>query len=347
MVGGGEGVFTPAGSLLYTGPSSGLGYNFGVSPDGLIGSWFSAYSSTVAISDSDLPFNNVYADFDLSYLPINKYNGVNYAYNTYYDYICAFDSNSTLYLSVITTGAFGSIPPNTPLIIGLNRYYGPNHPLNPVPVPVPYITSVQQRTNSPLIDIDYTVNDAATSQVTTAMVAFNNGSEDFNHLVHMAAFAENTGTNLGPNIAANVSHRVTWDASEGTTNFASFQFDILARDQRPLLNIHFITVPATTNQPAFTMSSGGVEDTSLFNIWLWLLATNNPSITLTNGAVVGVGGAYDQQTLASGTSTTAAGRQFLYPLLNFGAPTSAENTAAQSGNYGFINLDGNNVIRLP
>jgi hypothetical protein len=183
--------------------------------------------------------------------------------------------------------------------------------------------------------------------VTTAIVAFNNGKEDFGDLIPMTLFAGGTATNLGPNIAANVSHTVTWDASEATSSFANFQFDILAADQRGLLNLHFITVPATATQPAVTISSGPVPDTSLFNLWLWLIATNNPSIMLTNGNVVGVGGAFDQQTLASGASTTAQGRLFLYPLLKFRAPTAAEISQAKSGNFGFSSVSANSLVLLP
>jgi hypothetical protein len=163
----------------------------------------------------------------------------------------------------------------------------------------------------------------------------------------MTQLAENTATNLGTNVPVNVTRRITWDASQAATNFASFKFRILANDGRGLLNLHFITVPAMGAQPALTLSSQGVEDPDLLFVWFWLVATGDPSISFANGTVTGVGGAYDQQVLASGSSTTAQGRAFIFQRLNVRAATADEITEAQGGNYGFVNLDGNNVVKLP
>jgi hypothetical protein len=162
------------------------------------------------------------------------------------------------------------------------------------------------------------------------------------------AFAENTASNLGAGISANQTNRVTWDASEFATNFVNLQFEVLANDGRTLLPLEFVTVPAFPTNAPFVMSRSPVQDSDLLSVWYWLLATNNPSIALTNGTLIGVGGAFAGQTLAAGGSTTMQGRAFLYPLLNIRAATASEVAIAESGNFGFISINPNNsVVKLP
>jgi len=226
------------------------------------------------------------------------------------------------------------------------RLYGIDAGLTSAPPPQPFILSVMQRPNTSLVDIDYRVTEPDTNEVTTALLAFLNNGNDLASLRKPTVFMENTGTNLGPHIAANADHRVTWDASELGTSFQNLQFEILAQDGRGLLAFNFVTVPAADGQPAFTLSRSGVSDNDLLSLWYWFIGTNCTAITLTNGSVVGVGGAYNGQTLASGTNATAQGRQFLYGLLGVRSPTTNELSRASSGNYGFWSVSSNNVVKL-
>jgi hypothetical protein len=94
------------------------------------------------------------------------------------------------------------------------------------------------------------------------------------------------------------------------------------------------------------LSHQPVSDDDLLSLWYWLIATKDSAISLANGQVKGVGGSYDGQVLASGSSTTAAGRNFLFQRLNLRTPTSAEITRAQSGRYGFGTVSANSVVKL-
>jgi len=265
----------------------------------------------------------------------------------------AFDSNGTLYAILNVTQPYAGLSAGSTAVAVMPRVYGTaqtaDAPLSITPAPAPHITSVQQESGTTLVDIAYTVQ-ATAATVTTALVAFQNGVQDFRDLVLMppSSFTNNGANNIGPNVPANVTNTVAWDSSQGISNFASLEFDIMANDQRPLLNIHFVTVPASQSQPALTISSYAYRESDFFNLWLWLLATNHPAITLTNGTVLGVGGAYNQQLLAGTNSSTPAGRQFLYQVLNVRAPTQAELTQAQGGNYGILSTDPNySLVKLP
>jgi hypothetical protein len=196
------------------------------------------------------------------------------------------------------------------------------------------------------VDIDYRVHEPGTNEVATALLAFLTNGNDLVSLRKPTAFMENTGTNLGPHVAANADHRVTWNASELGTSFQNLQFEILARDGRGLLAFNFVTIPAANGQPAFTLSRTNVSDNDLLSLWYWFVGTNSTAITLTNGSIVGVGGAYNGQTLASGANTTAQGRQFLYGLLGVRSPTTNEISRAVSGSYGFWSVSSNNVVKL-
>jgi hypothetical protein len=323
-------TFTPDGGHISTTvlQSPGLPLNSGcaVLPDGLVLGFGGYQSLTAQVFD----LNGVSTS-----LPFNSY-GTNAS--------VACDANSTIYLVLWN-------PMNDPTnatVVGLTRIYGRDMALNHTALPIPYITSTVQRTNSSLVDIDYVVQDAGTATVKTAVIAFKgDNTETLGNLVRMTLFAEGTGGNVGSNMLTGVSHRLTWDASEGTTNFGNFSFEAMASDGRTMLPLHFITLPSWQGQTNMVMSSRYVSDSDLLNLWFWLVGTGDGAIALTNGTVVGVGGPYDGQTLASGTSTTSAGRSFLYQRLNVRSPTTDEIARAQSGNYGFYWVDGNSVVKLP
>jgi len=85
----------------------------------------------------------------------------------------------------------------------------------------------------------------------------------------------------------------------------------------------------------------------LLDVWFYLLATHKSDISMApgSGTIKGTAAPYNGVTLASGVSTTAEGRAYLYGLQNVRAITSAEITQAQGGNYGFTSVDANSVVK--
>jgi hypothetical protein len=65
--------------------------------------------------------------------------------------------------------------------------------------------------------------------------------------------------------------------------------------------------------------------------FLWLVATRDPSVGLVDGTLFGTSGAYDGVILASGTTSTAAGRAFLLARDGLRIATDAEVIRAREG----------------
>ncbi len=139
---------------------------------------------------------------------------------------------------------------------------------------------------------------------------------------------------------------MTWDASELATNFVNLQFEVLANDGHELLPLNFVTIPPVGTNANLTISRNAVSETDLLSVWYWLLATNCNSITLTNGVVKGLGAPYTGLHLASGTSTTREGRDFLYGIMGVRRPYPEEISRARAGNYRISGtVDENYVVK--
>jgi len=337
-------VFDANGTYLKS-TTSGWAYNMALTPDGLVAVYRGFYHLTIDLRGPDLGLAFVRSegyssDEGLGSLAPDglpeRVPGINGYYRGF-----AFDKSGDFYFTLI-----GDRSPAG--IYVMRRKFKVDNPLVRNRIPQPSVIRSVQRPGTALIDIDYRVVDADSPRVQVAMLGFVDGGNSLGSLVKMSTFAESTQANLGASIPANTNRRVTWNVgTDYPVGFVNLQFEILAKDERGLLPFHFITVPTGGANAAFTMSHQPVGDDDLLSLWYWLIAGSDPAITLLSGQVKGAGGSFDGQVLASGTSTTAAGRSFLYQRLNVRSPTSAEITRAQSGRYGFGTISANSVVKLP
>ena len=286
--------------------------------------------TTAESDDSAIAYHNA----DIKWMPF-----ADSVFNPFWPVLAAFDRRGTMY---ITLGADSDFPERH--LLGARRIYGTDASLQVSNPPLPYVLSAKQRPNTTLVDIDFRVDDGDDAEVSTALLAFINNGNDLETLRKPNTFVENTATNIGLHTIANAAHRVTWDASELATNFTSLQFEILAKDNRGLLPLNLITIPTNGNQHPLTMNRSAISDDDLLSVWYWLIGTNHPAITLTTGIVRRIS---DGQTLASGTSTSSEGRQFLYSVLGLRSPTGPEIDRAKGGNYGFIGTPAENHVIKP
>jgi hypothetical protein len=240
--------------------------------------------------------------------------------------------------------------PNPPggMIYVLERTYNQDNPKVRRLMPHPFVVTSSQRAGTTLIDLDFQISDIDSGTVDSAALVFVNGNDTLNSILKLNTLVEGTAVNLGVNKPTNVQKRITWDAAaDWTTNFGQVHIEILAKDDRGLLPFRWITLPVDGANPAVTISARPVTHEDMLSVWYWLIATSDAAVTLNNGTVKGVGGSFDGQSLASGTTTTAAGRSFLYQRLNVRAITTAERTRAQAGNYNFQSVSTDSVVKLP
>lgn len=204
----------------------------------------------------------------------------------------------------------------------------------PNSIPLPNVIRVKQRSNSPLVDIDYLVTDADDVTVQTGMLIFTNATQTLANCLPQPKWVEGTETNLGASIAANVKHRVTWNAaSDWSTSLGNFRVAVVAKDSRQgLLDIHYLRLPSDRGMPGLKISRSPLIANDFMQVWWWLLAVNDPTVRLTGGNVYAVGGTYDAQLLCdTAGTTTAAGRAFVYEKMAVRLATTQEVSWAAQG----------------
>jgi sugar lactone lactonase YvrE len=192
-------------------------------------------------------------------------------------------------------------------------------------IPLPVVLASSQRSGQKLLDLDYRVKDDDNPTVTVEAVAFNAGQNSLDDLILVKNFAEGTGANVGTNIPTGTTRRLTWDiAKDWGSDFGQLQMEILAKDNRDLLNLDFIQMPAVGGDPLLKISRTPLNDSDFLSVWYWLLATEDPGIRLTYGKV------FPTNAATTFTYSGANGVPGLvgsyYPYTNFtGTPTVVTN----------------------
>jgi alpha-tubulin suppressor-like RCC1 family protein len=225
---------------------------------------------------------------------------------------------------------------------------------NPTPLPQAEIISTSQRPGTNLVDVSYRVTDTDSPTATTALLAFIDGGDTLPKVVPMKTFVEGTSGNVGPNQPVNTIRNVVWNMpADWAVTYSNIKVEALAKDERNLMGVHWITVPASNGNPAIQVSNKQFVETDLYQLWLWLIATNQDVSISRNGnnaTVIGTAGIYNNITLASHNSsgvqtTTQTGRIFAFNKMGARPITSAELARAQAGNYGFTSLNTNMVVK--
>jgi sugar lactone lactonase YvrE len=169
------------------------------------------------------------------------------------------------------------------------------HPEPSNAIPLPAILSQGRRPGSSLVDVEYRVKDADDATVQTAALAFKNGGNSLSDVIPITSLAEGTGNKLGANIATGQTHRFTWNvAGDWNTDFAEVQLEVLAKDNRGLINLDFLRIPAGGDNPELKISRSPVNDNDFLSVWYWLLATGDPDVRLDNGQVLALDGSSEQ-----------------------------------------------------
>lgn len=179
-------------------------------------------------------------------------------------------------------------------------------------VPQPMVFNVSQAAGTQVVDIDFRVTDTDSPLVETALVGFVDGTRAWNKLVLPKTFTTPVAGVLGPDVATGAMKRASWNAGADLPgqSFASLSFEVLAKDDRPEMGVHLVTIPSDAQNPsALKLSNKPIDEESLTDLWLWLLAKGDPRVEVIGNTV----------------ALTAQGQTFLA-----GAPTPLTGTAPAS-----------------
>jgi hypothetical protein len=228
-------------------------------------------------------------------------------------------------------------------------------------VPQPVVTRVSQVPGSKIVDVDFAVADPDSTTLTTALAAFIDGVTSWDKLVVPRTFTTVTSGVLGAGVPSGGTYRVSWDAAVDMPgkNFATLSFRVLAKDDRPEIGVHYVTIPPdSVNTAPLKISIKQMQEDDLWDLWLWLLAKGDSRVAISGNTVTltAVGQAYVAgaplpsagpsvpNVVHNGSSSTVQGRAFACKLLGCRPVTAAEVTRAQAGRYNLIGLDHNSVV---
>jgi hypothetical protein len=199
--------------------------------------------------------------------------------------------------------------------------------------PNPWVTGVSQRPGGGIVDIDYRVDDSNDTAVTTALVGFAGGTASLNNVLPINTVLEGTNTRVGANQPTGVVQRITWNAGvDWNVDFGTLRVMALARDSRSYwFDVHLVEIPADGVRPAVTISRIPLSEPEFLAQFLWLVATKDPSVKLIDGVLFGTTGPDDGVILATGATSTPAGRTFLLKRDGLRMATQAEVTRAREG----------------
>ena len=193
------------------------------------------------------------------------------------------------------------------------------------------IAKIAQRPGTLILDIDYGVSDIDDATVKTAMLAFKNGAASWANLIQLKTFVDGTEANLGANIAVG-THRVSWNAgTDWGVDLGNVKFTIFSQDSHTnIKQLHLIQIPAIDANPAFKINRVKWDTTDYLRAFLWLVATEDSSITYTGGIAKGVNGEYADVQLYP-ISNQAVTHKFIGSLMGVRPATLDEVNRAQQG----------------
>ena len=197
-----------------------------------------------------------------------------------------------------TSSAFTSLPNGSIAWVNYNtdkiNFYRPTfrtiRPKVSKEIPFPEVISVAQQQGTNLLDVTFRINDLDSTHVHAAMLGFVDGGNDLSKVIVPQTFVGSTVGKLDANVTTNQVHTVTWNAgADWNVGFGELEMAILAKDDRNLLNIHFLTLPASDgNSSTLQISRSPLSDSDLLNLWYWLLATNDQQISRQGGSISAV-----------------------------------------------------------
>lgn len=154
-------------------------------------------------------------------------------------------------------------------------------------VPLPELVSVSQRPGTHYLDVRYRVHDLDSATVSTALLAFTGGGSGLGSLLLPKTFVGDNAGKLGAEVPTNQIHQVTWNVgADWNVGFGDLRLEVIAKDDRELLNLHFLELPGTdANATPLTINRSPITNADLLSLWYWLLSEGDGGLELLDGTV--------------------------------------------------------------
>jgi len=181
------------------------------------------------------------------------------------------------------------------------------------------IHSAAVRPETTLVDITFCVNDPDDDTVKVRALAFIDGDRSFAKAIRLQTLVEGTELLLGDKVAANVNHKLTWDAgADCEVNVRRLRVEVMALDERGLLSFEWVTIPATEESEEVTISRDEPDKGELLDALFWMYADNDPWLELKSGVLKGnaASGAFHGISLAEDREIRNYAAPFLFKKMN-------------------------------
>jgi hypothetical protein len=204
--------------------------------------------------------------------------------------------------------------------------------------PTVTVISATMRPSTSLMDVVYRVDDSDSATVKVRALAFIDGTRSFAKILRPDTFVEGTGVWLGDAITTGVNHTLTWDVgADWAIDLGQLKVEILAMDDRGLLPLNWVTIPATPGNEALTISLNAPTDAELLDAMFWLYADNDAGLMVTtNGVLTGTdpSGVFNGIPLVAGSSRLPYATPYVLKRMNLDPADFADVSLAVSARTG-------------
>ena len=182
-----------------------------------------------------------------------------------------------------------------------------------IPVSVEVLSSEIRASDPTVMDVVYKVT-SGRPKVRVRALAFKDGERSFSNVIRPETFIDGTAANIGDEIEANVTHKLSWRVSaDYGIELAKLKFEVLA-NVGDLLPFTWITIPKSESYGTMRVSRNEITGVQIFDALMWLYAAKDPSLTLTDGMLK-----QGATVLANGTTTTSeAAVRAVFDSMGFG-----------------------------
>ena len=149
-------------------------------------------------------------------------------------------------------------------------------------IPLPEVIAVSQVEGTNYLEITYRINDADSSHVEATMLGFVDGGNNFSKIVIPRTFIGSIEGKLDNNVSTNQEHTVVWNAgTDWSVGFGEIEMAVLAKDDRNLLNLHFLSLPNSENNSSeLIINRSPITNNDLLPLWYWHLAKGDPNVVV-------------------------------------------------------------------